>query len=168
MKAIKSITSGDFKAWLRFDLDESSSCELNLTPEEEEKRGSKIIAHLKHFFRLFKSKETAEEKFFMRKLFTRYNMAIKLILSSAVFFAVFNEAVYWLDSIPETTVAEGFFKFLFFLLVGIMYLLLVTNNSKNKYQYFRILILIIIFGGTLIKILELEYIILIKNEPGDL
>lgn len=168
-KALRFIANGDFKPFMRIDFDQSGSSDSNIPCEdEEEKNGSKLKAYFKHFFRTFKSKEAAEEQFFLKKLFTRYDLAIRTAVSVSVFLSIFNLAVYWLERGPENTIAEGFFKLFYFILIGSIYLLIMTNRSRQKYKYFRIFIMIMIFGGFLLKLLEIEYIIFAKGEKGDL
>jgi hypothetical protein len=140
--------------------------ELNLE-DEEEKHGSKVRAFFRRFFRSFNPKQIAEQDFFMRKLFSRYKLAIKMTLSASVFLSIFNEASYWLDAYKATTFVEGFFKVVYILVVGLVYLMLVTNKSQHEHQYFRSLIALIIFGGSAIKVLELEYLIYLKQYPDE-
>lgn len=162
IKAMRSLANGrELKSGVMFDFDDSASIEVQMEQdEEEEKHGSKTKTYLSHFFRKFPPTKCAERNFFLKKLFARYKMAIKLTLSATVFLAIFDQAIYWLDANSVNTVAEGFLKIFFILMVGLVYLVLVTLKSKHEYNYYRRLILVIIFGGCLLKILEIENLIL--------
>lgn len=169
MKAIRSIASGDqsfTKDFMKLPDDfEDSIDQVNeaFSTEEDFGNGSKLSKILNRFFRVRNPKKQAEKEFFMRKIFGRYRMAIKFSMTAMVVHSMFNEGSYWFESgiiyAPEDTA----FRVSYILLVGLTYLLLVTNNSRNSHNYFRALILVIILGGTLIKMIEIQYLVIFTS-----
>lgn len=169
MKALRSIASGDqsySKDFMKLpdDYEESLDFTNNSNPSEEEyKTTSKSLNALKRYFKVLNPKRLAEKEFFMRKIFARYRLAIKLSLTAMVVHSLFNEGSYWFEDGTVYAFADTAFRISYILLVGLSYLLLVTNSSRNSHNYFRVLILIIVLGGTLIKILEIEYLVFITD-----
>lgn len=170
IKALRSIASGDqnyCKDFMKLPdgYEESLDFTTNSNPSEEEyNTTSKSLKALKRYFKVLNPKRLAEKEFFMRKIFARYRLAIKLSLTAMVVHSLFNEGSYWFEDGVVYAVADTAFRISYMLLVGLSYLLLVTNSSRNSHNYFRVLILIIVLGGTLIKILEIEYLVLITDK----
>lgn len=169
IKALKSIASGDqsySKDLMKLpdDYEESLDFANNSNPNEEDyNTTSKSLKALKRYFKVLNPKRLAEKEFFMRKIFARYRLAIKLSLTAMVVHSFFNEGSYWFEDGIVYAFADAAFRISYILLVGLSYLLLVTNSSRNSHNYFRVLILIIILGGTLVKILEIEYLVLFTD-----
>jgi hypothetical protein len=169
IKALRSIACGDQSYCKHFmklpdDYEESLDFTTNSNPSEEEyNTTSKSLKALKRYFKVLNPKRLAEKEFFMRKIFARYRLAIKLSLTAMVVHSLFNEGSYWFEDGVVYAFADTAFRISYMLLVGLSYLLLVTNSSRNSHNYFRVLILIIVLGGTLIKIMEIEYLVLITD-----
>lgn len=160
LKVLKSLVKAeDFRSDITIDFENSENIEVEIGQDlKEEKQGSKFQKFFKQFFRLSSFKVAEERSYFMKKLFARYNLQIKLTLSAVVFLAIFFEITFLLDQKQKFTILESSIKLLTFLIIGIPFILAVSNNDANQGIYFKIMILIITIGGFLLHVSEILYL----------
>jgi hypothetical protein len=142
---------------------------LTVQTEDDIPALSSFAKTLYRFFRIFASSREAKRKLYMRKIFSRYRVTVKLSLTAMTIQGVFTQASYWFEEPFGRVSTSMIFRSIYILISLSTYIVLLTNNSRRAYTFFRYVIYIFIFSGTAIKMADMNYTAyILKNDDAEL